>query len=95
MHGDTKVWCYNPVVSSIRFYCISDSKCSSQCIVNSRGGKMDIAALLYSSVVLVPIMTLYHCTSLLFNNMFLLRSLSNTQVNVVDLPSHMVSSSGP
>ena len=40
------------------------------------------------TVVLVSFNNLYHCTSLLF------MLLSNTQVNVVDPPSHTVTSSG-
>ena len=32
----TKQWCSNPVVSSIGFYCISDSKINGQSIANSR-----------------------------------------------------------
>ena len=40
------------------------------------------------SVVPVSFMNLYHSVSLL------LMLLSNTQVNVVDLPSHTVTSSG-
>ena len=44
--ADTIIWCINQVVSSIGFYCISDGKSSSQCIVSSRSSKIDIAALL-------------------------------------------------
>ena len=39
--------------------------------------------------MLVPIVTLYHCI------LSLVSLLSNTQVNVADLPSHTVTSSGP
>ena len=81
-------WQSNPIVSSVRFSCISDSKISSQCIAISSSGKMDIAALIYSFCDTAIFNILYHCTS------SLRMLLSNTQVNVVDPPSHTVASSG-